>query len=108
MRLRQFASIALVWIFERADGSFGDGQVFAGFIESGVSFLILRFEQRIGFAGLPDVQCQVGSKAGEIAKQASLLVVRVASKKLGPAAGGAVYGCKTALAARLDFELPED
>ena len=85
----------------------GHGQVFGGVIDGGVRCLIRGFEMIESGFGIPVVQGEVEARTGEVLKETSLAVMRVALEEADPIAVGAIGGLKAFFAAGLDFVLPE-
>jgi len=92
---------------ESGDAALGQGQVFGGAVDGGVGSLIRGFELVERRFGIPVVEGEVEAGTGEVLKETSLAVMRVALEEANPIAAGAIDRLKAFFATGLDFVLPE-
>src|SRR5258707_12704972 len=94
--------------FERTNLPFAKRQIFGHSVQCFV-FASPKFQKcLVSFSGKPVVSSEVHTAPRRVLKQSGFSMVRIAVKKGIPVTARTVDFLKTLLAARLDFELPQD
>jgi hypothetical protein len=81
--------------------------MFGGAVDGGVGCLIRGFELIERGFGIPVVEGEVEARAGEVLKETSLAVMRIALEEADPIAARAIDRLKAFFATGLYFVLPE-